>query len=227
MSFDKLDAQLLRATKYLRQGAVLKVSECIMADKRVDVFKGTLAVKALLAPPYAKVAGAPRVATEADAVALLQRLMDAGVFLRARSPNNTKFLQPDMSRTWSDDAIYAWIYEGSQTATIVGSIALLSAVLGVILFPLWPASMRSGTSYLMHILMYLCLGFIAFLVVISILRGIFYALTAALLKPGIWIFPNLWADCGFFESFVPLWEWEKPAAPPGATAPAGEEKKTN
>jgi len=27
--------------------------------------------------------------------------------------------------------------------------------------------------------------------------------------PGIWLFPNLFEDVGFFESFVPLWAWQK------------------
>jgi translocation protein SEC62 len=26
-------------------------------------------------------------------------------------------------------------------------------------------------------------------------------------KPGVWLFPNLFADVGFIDSFIPVWGW--------------------
>ncbi|KAJ2561930.1 Translocation protein S62 [Coemansia sp. RSA 1836] len=55
---------------------------------------------------------------------------------------------------------------------------------------------------------------------------------------GLWIFPNLFEDVGFFESFVPLYGWEVPkdarpapggaplAPPPASTTVASDQKKT-
>lgn len=168
--------------------------------------------------------------TVEDAHAVLQELLNAGLFLRARSVNNTKFLQPDMSRVWSDEALYAWIYEGSQLLTVLGGLLLLAGVLAFMLFPLWPTAIRSRASYVLNFAMYGGMGIVAFLVGISIVRMIVYIATYVVLKRGVWIFPNLWEDCGVLESFVPLWEWEKAAASStgsGSAADPGAEKKTN
>lgn len=154
-------------------------------------------------------------ATE-DAEALLQELLNAGLFLRVRQINNSRFLQPDMARTWSDDALYAWIYEGNQLTTLILGGALVLAVLGCFMFPLWPVGLRYQASRLMNWSMYLVMGLIGFLIGLSIVRMAFYVVTYFASKPGIWIFPNLWADCGVLESFQPLWAWDVPAAAPPA-----------
>lgn len=142
-----------------------------------------------------------------EAQKLLQDLLNAGLFLRARSINNTRFMQPDMARTWADEALYAWIYEGSQLMLILGALVLLLAALAIVMFPLWPSSMRSMTKYVM----YLGIGLFASLIVISVVRVIVFVVTKFTVKPGIWIFPNLWEDCGVLESFVPFWDWHTPS----------------
>lgn len=191
------------------------------AHRRVALTaKGSFATRALLSPSYAKQRGCPPVATAEEAHAVLQELLNAGLFLRARSVNNTKFLQPDMSRVWSDEALYAWIYEGSQLTTILGGLLLLAALLAFMLFPLWPTAIRSKASYGLNFAMYAGMGIVALLVGISIVRMLIYIITYFLLPRAIWIFPNLWEDCGVLESFVPLWEWEKPAAAAAAVAAA-------
>jgi translocation protein SEC62 len=55
-------------------------------------------------------------------------------------------------------------------------------------------------------------GFIGFLIVLAIIRLIVFAITVFTHKPGIWLFPNLFEDVGFFESFVPVWAWHKPSS---------------
>ncbi|KAG9105922.1 Translocation protein S62 [Ceratobasidium sp. 392] len=54
------------------------------------------------------------------------------------------------------------------------------------------------------------LGLIGLFFVIAILRLIFYVITVVTASPGIWIFPQLFADVGFVDSFIPLWEWDLP-----------------
>lgn len=159
---------------------------------------------------------------------MLQELLNAGLFLRARSVNNTRFFQPDLSRTWSDEALYAWIYEGSQLTTIAGAAVLLVVVLAMMLFPLWPHAIRSKASWGLNIAMYLAIGIIAVLIAISIVRMIFYVITYFVSKPGIWIFPNLWEDVGVIESFIPLWDWDKaPISKSASTSKTPEERKNN
>ncbi|PJF16924.1 Translocation protein Sec62 domain-containing protein [Paramicrosporidium saccamoebae] len=235
----RLDEQLIRVAAFLRKSPTVKTNECIMAEKRVDIFKGTLsfiltvgtsATKALLSPEYAAQRQLPSIGTQEEATAILQELLNAGLILRAKSVNNTRFFQPDLSRTWSDDALYAWIYEGSQFTTLMGAAILLIVVLGAMLFPLWPHAIRSKASWVLNVVMYLAIGCIAFLLGISVVRMIFYVITYFAAKPGIWIFPNLWEDVGVIESFIPLWDWDKPAAVTASSAkttPTTEERKND
>jgi translocation protein SEC62 len=230
------DEQLTRVAAFLRKSPIVKSSECIMAEKRVDVFKGTVvciltvgtsATKALLSPEYAAQRQLPSIGTQEEATAILQELLNAGLILRAKSVNNTRFFQPDLSRTWSDDALYAWIYEGSQFTTLMGAAILLVVVLGVMMFPLWPHAIRSKASWGLNVVMYLAIGCIAFLLGISVVRMIFYLVTYFAAKPGIWIFPNLWEDVSVIDSFIPLWDWDKPAAEKVKKTATTEERKND
>jgi len=54
------------------------------------------------------------------------------------------------------------------------------------------------------------LGLIGLFFGLAIVRLIFYVITIIVASPGIWIFPQLFADVGFVESFIPLWEWDIP-----------------
>ena len=73
--------------------------------------------------------------------------------------------------------------------------------------------MRTGVWYLSIAL----LGLIAAIAVIAVVRLILFVITMFAVPPGIWLFPNLFEDVGFFESFVPLWGWQK--------VPKGKKKK--
>lgn len=236
MNKTNVDVELTRVAAFLRKPAQVKVNECVMAEKRVDVFKGSVATRALLSPAYSKLHKVPTVETLEEAHAVMQDMLNAGLILRARptTPNNNRFLQPDLTRTWSDEALYAWIYEGSQLGMILGSAALLLVVLACMLFPLWPIGIRMKASYLLNLAMYGAIGIVVFLLLLSVVRMIVYVVTVMLAKPGIWIFPNLWADCGVLESFQPVWDWDLPATPPSnsgkaASTPvaAAAEKKDN
>jgi translocation protein SEC62 len=78
-------------------------------------------------------------------------------------------------------------------------------VFGAILFPLWPPILRTAVWYLSIAV----LGLIAAIAVIAVVRLILFIITMFAVPPGIWLFPNLFEDVGFFESFVPLWAWQK------------------
>lgn len=201
------DPLIHSASKFLRNSSQssLKIFEGIMADKRVDVFKGSGAIKALLSEQYKKRKNCYAVNCKEDAEELLQKMLDYGLFIRSVSVNGTKFLQPDLSRKWSEDALYAWVMENSQFWTLLGAFGLLLASFGIVMYPLWPASMRNLTWYVMMLLV----AFLVFLIVISIIRLIVFGLTYFTMSPGIWIFPNLYEDVSFIDSFIPLWDWHK------------------
>jgi len=83
---------------------------------------------------------------------------------------------------------------------------MVVVMLAGVMFPLWPPTMRLGVWYLSMG----CLGLVGLFFVIAIVRLIFYIITVVAASPGIWIFPKLFADVGFVESFIPLYEWDLP-----------------
>ena len=98
---------------------------------------------------------------------------------------------------------YMWIYEAPSIKTRVYSILALIAVFAVVLFPLWPIFMRQGVWYLSVAAMGLLGAFFA----MAIFRLILFCITVFATPPGLWLFPNLFEDVGFFDSFKPVWGW--------------------
>jgi len=105
-----------------------------------------------------------------------------------------------------DDFYYIWFYEGSQWRQKAYAGLALLAVFAVVMFPLWPYILRRGVWYLSMG----CLGLLGLFFALAIVRLIIFAVTiAAGPQPGIWIFPNLFEDVGFFDSFKPAWAWRE------------------
>ncbi|KAG9083982.1 Translocation protein S62 [Ceratobasidium sp. UAMH 11750] len=122
---------------------------------------------------------------------------------------------------FSPDEYYVWLYEGSQLTTYVGGAIMVAIIFAGVLFPLWPTKMRLGVWYLSIGV----LGLIGLFFVIAILRLIFYVITVVVASPGIWIFPQLFADVGFVDSFIPLWEWDLPKKKKGKKSKEGKKAK--
>lgn len=106
--------------------------------------------------------------------------------------------------TFKPDDYYVWNYNKPSPYASIFGILLIVGIFTVILFPLWPPFMKRGVYWLSMMLMCLIGG----IFVIAIIRLILYVITLIYGTP-LWIFPNLFADVGFFESFVPFYEWEK------------------
>lgn len=187
-------------------------------------------MKALLSPAYAKLKNVPKVTTEAEALTILSAVNAFAFFLRVQrggptgsSSSSPKALQIIQEQLFRPDEYYAWFYEGSQWTTYAGGILMVAIMLAGVMFPLWPPIMRLGVWYLSIGM----LGLIGLFFAIAIVRLIFYIITVIVASPGIWIFPQLFADVGFVrilsfiyrltylsiyqvESFIPLWEWDIP-----------------
>ncbi|KAF8474479.1 translocation protein [Russula ochroleuca] len=143
---------------------------------------------------------------------LLHNIIPFTYFLRVDrgqpvgSTSSPKLLQINQMQLFKPEEYYAWFYEGSQWTNYVGGVAMVAIILAGVMFPLWPPILRLGVWYLSLIF----LGLIGLLLVISVIRLIFYIITVLVASPGIWIFPRLFADVGFVDSFIPLWEWDLP-----------------
>lgn len=182
---------------------------------------GKSAVNALMRENYAKTKG-PAVATRDDAMQLLSHLLLGQMFLRCERGEahsaGGKSLQPHSMQEMNEEHYYAWLYEGSQLGTMLGGIALVGLVFAGVMFPLWPQVMRDGAWYLSIGV----LGLIGLLLAITAVRLVLFVVTYLVASPGIWIFPNLYEDVGFVDSFIPFWAWAEPAKKKGkqAVAPA-------
>ncbi|SPO38385.1 related to translocation protein sec62 [Pseudozyma flocculosa] len=237
--------QVRQIVNYLRNNAGLKTKVGVLNGKRVDYFKGSAAVKAIVAPAYSKLKDVPKIENEEHAQALLHSIIPFAFFLRVdRGPssggkdapkvvqvNPQQMFSPDMVRYKGVDAgrhagnarvltryplvwlllcpapqYYAWLFEGSQLGLKLAGVGMVVVMLAGVMFPLWPPSMRLGVWYLSIGV----LGLIGLFFAIAIVRLIFWVISLVVLRPGVWIFPNLFEDVGFVDSFIPLWAWDVP-----------------
>lgn len=112
-----------------------------------------------------------------------------------------------------DELYYAWFYEGPQWKTTIMAIGVLIVLLAIVMFPLWPHSMRLGVWYLS-----MCaLGILGLFFLMAIFRLILFCVTYIATPPGLWLYPNLFEDVGFFDSFRPVWAWHKASGFPHIT----------
>jgi translocation protein SEC62 len=195
--------------------AGLKNRVGVIAGKRADYFKAKGAIKALLSPAYAKLGTVPKVSDEQEAKQLLTTLIPYAFYLRAErggpsgpKSSSPKMLQiiPQQGAPVEPDHFFVWFYEGSQVTTYLGGALMVGVILAGVMFPLWPQVMRIGVWYLSMAV----LGLVGLFFALAIVRLIFYIITIIVASPGIWIFPKLFADVGFVESFIPVWEWDIP-----------------
>ena len=100
---------------------------------------------------------------------------------------------------------YVWLYEPPQWKTYIWGGLLLVAIFTVVLFPLWPLFMRQGVWYLSVGAM----GLLAAFFLMAIIRLIIFIITYFTLPRAFWLYPNLFEDVGFFDSFRPWYAWHE------------------
>jgi translocation protein SEC62 len=100
---------------------------------------------------------------------------------------------------------YVWLYDGPQWKQKAMAAAVVAGIFAVVLFPLWPIMLRQGVWYLSVGMM----GLLGLFFAMSIFRLILFCVTVFAAPPGLWLFPNLFEDVGFFDSFKPLWGWQE------------------
>lgn len=104
-----------------------------------------------------------------------------------------------------DDMYYVWLYEGSQIKRQLYAALALVLIFIVVLYPLWPLVLRQGVYYLSWGL----LGLLGLFFVMAIFRVILFCITYFAVPPGLWLYPNLWEDVSFMDSFRPVWAWHE------------------
>ncbi|KAL2278572.1 hypothetical protein FJTKL_14313 [Diaporthe vaccinii] len=207
------------------RGQDLKLRTCILNGERKDMFRVKRALRALQSPAYEKARkknpALPEITDRPSLENAFKLLPMSMLALRveksdphaghAHPPKRTKRVKglwtvrivPQQDA--GDDMYYVWMYEGSQIKRKVYAALALIAIFIIVLYPLWPLKMRQGVYYLSW--GFLCLLGLFFLM--AIFRVILFCITYFVVSPGLWLFPNLWEDVSFVDSFKPVWAWHE------------------
>ena len=127
------------------------------------------------------------------------------------TPDQVFVLDSQTSGCDDNENVYVWIYEAppSVTTWLLG-LALIIGIIACCAFPMWPSQAKQGAYYISMGLLAL-LGFLLF---VAALRVSIY-IVVLLLSLGnlrLWLYPNFFADCGFFESFRPVYTLDRAAS---------------
>ncbi|GJN80847.1 protein translocation protein, SeC62 family protein [Purpureocillium lilacinum] len=210
--------------KFLK-GQDLKPRTCILNGERKDMFKVKRALRALQTPAYEKARKKnpllPEVTDRASLENTFKLLPLSMLALRVtklepkagengKKPKRVKGqwnVRIEQQQDAQDDMYYCWLYEGSQIKRQLYAALALLVIFIIVLYPLWPLKLRQGVYYLSWGL--LCLLGLFF--VMAIFRVILFCITYFAVPPGLWLYPNLWEDVSFMDSFRPVWAWHESA----------------
>ncbi|KAJ5925033.1 Translocation protein Sec62 [Penicillium verhagenii] len=218
------DPKALAVANFLRS-QTLKPRTCILDGQRKDMFKVKRAIRAIESPAYAKAAAKknsllPPVTDRASAENAFKLLPLSLLALRvskvdpheghnhAKPKNRTKGLwtvKIEQHQETDPMMHYVWLWEGPQWKQKALAAAVVAGIFAVVLFPLWPMMLRQGVWYLSVG----CMGLLGLFFAMAIFRLILFCVTVFTVAPGLWLFPNLFEDVGFFDSFKPLWGWQE------------------
>ncbi|QIX00906.1 hypothetical protein AMS68_006423 [Peltaster fructicola] len=214
--------EALALAKFLRSQE-LKMRTCILGDKRRDMFKVKRAIRAIQSPAYekarAKNALLPEVTDRASAENIFKLLPRSMLALRVSKVDahegHGHAKKKRVKGQWDvkiepqqdadDSYYYAWLWEGSQWKNRLMAGGALLLILAVVFFPLWPYYLRLGVWYLSMAM----LGVLGLFFAMAIFRLILFLVTFFAAPPGLWLYPNLFEDVGFFDSFKPVWAWHE------------------
>ncbi|KAM5348061.1 hypothetical protein ACJ41O_007885 [Fusarium nematophilum] len=225
--------------KFLR-GQDLKPRTVILNGERKDMFRVKRALRALQSPAYEKARKKnpllPEITDRASLENTFKLLPLSMLALRISKiepqsgPNGKKpkrvkgqwTVKIEQQQEAKEEMYYVWLWEGSQIKRQIYAGLALLAIFAIVLYPLWPLVLRQGVYYLSWGL----LGLLGLFFLMAIFRVILFCVTYFTTPPGLWLFPNLWEDVSFVDSFKPVWAWhetekkkkKKKTAAPGTSA---------
>ncbi len=214
--------EAIAVAKFL-QGQNLKSRTCIFQEKRKDMFKVKRAIRALHAEAYQKARKKnpllPEVKDRVTAENTFKLLPLSLLALRVskidehEGHNHAKkkrvkglwTVKIEQQQEANDEFHYVWLYEGAQWKNKLYAGGALVLILAVVFFPVWPYHLRLGVWYLSMAM----LGLLGLFFTMAIFRLILFLITMFTNPPGLWLYPNLFEDVGFLDSFKPLWAWHE------------------
>nr|POE67118.1 translocation protein sec62 [Quercus suber] len=202
----------------------LKPRTVILQEKRKDMFRVKRAIRALHSEAYQKARAKnpllPEVTDRVKAENTFKLLPMSLLALRvsqvdAHAGHEHGGKKKRVKGLWTvkvepqqeahDDFYYVWLYEGSQWRNKLYAGGALALILAVVFFPVWPYHLRLAVWYASMAM----LGVLGLFFGMAIFRLILFLVTMFAVPPGLWLYPNLFEDVGFFDSFKPLWAWHE------------------
>lgn len=216
---------IMNVANYLRSHPGLKMRTGLMNNKEdVDFFRFKRLHRTLLSEEYKKMSANGKnqlvpIPNEQELAKIFILLIQARLLVpveklhyaqikevKGWKPDRQKpTLRPTGKATIEPDQYYAWVYQKPNPYMVLYGFLTVAAIFTVVLFPLWPRFMRVGVWYLSMG----CLGFLGLFFAMAIVRLIIFIVTYLALPQAFWLYPNLFEDCGFFESFQPLYAWSE------------------
>ncbi|OTA00448.1 Translocation protein Sec62 [Trichoderma parareesei] len=216
----------LAVAKFLRSQD-LKPRTSILNGERKDMFKVKRALRALQSPAYEKARKKnpllPEITDRASLENTFKLLPLSMLALRVTKiepqpgPNGKKpkrvkgqwNVRIEQQQEAKEDMYYVWLWEGSQVKRQLYAALALVIIFAVVLYPLWPLKLRQGVYYLSWGM----LGLLGLFFAMAIFRVILFCVTYFVVPPGLWLYPNLWEDVSFMDSFRPVWAWHETEKP--------------
>ncbi|KAL4803551.1 translocation protein Sec62-domain-containing protein [Aspergillus unguis] len=216
------DPKAIAVAQFLRSQN-LKPRTCIFDGQRKDMFKVKRAIRALESPAYVKAQKKnpllPPVTDRASAENVFKLLPLSVLALRVskvdphaghghgkgKRVKGLWTVKIEQHQEAEPMMHYVWLYDGPQWKQKAMAAAVVAGIFAVVLFPLWPIMLRQGVWYLSVGMM----GLLGLFFAMAIVRLILFCITVIAVPPGLWLFPNLFEDVGFFDSFKPLWGWQE------------------
>lgn len=134
----------------------------------------------------------------------IQKLLDSYKLVRVKSiGNGTENVDLHLSKTLGAGDLYMWSKDKRDYFGIFVTLLVILFVFFLAMIRLWPSWMKSMVGYIKDLVMIL----IGLLLATGVVRLIIYCITYFTHSPSLWIFPNLFEECGVLESFKPLYCW--------------------
>jgi len=201
---DPKDARMTLVADWLRneKKSGLHTKEAVQYEKRVEYFKGSKLVDALLSPKYkGKVAKTVPIKSRAEAAKLAQEMLRLGFFHRSQRVTHAHTRRWELELVngpFEEDGLFTWVYEGSKTKLYLMCAGLMIGALGLCMIQIWPLWLKIGVWWC-------SVTFLTTFGVLCVVRLILFCLMWIVGFRGIWLFPNLFDDNQTFAgSFMPV-----------------------
>lgn len=142
---------------------------------------------------------------ETDAIkSEIRKLLEGYKIVRVKiNEKNPNMVDLAISKSLAASDYYMWTEERYDYVTLAVSLLCVAAVLGMAMYRIWPKWLKVVGKYAQ----YVAIGLLILILALAFIRLIVFAITYFLCPKALWLLPNLFAECDFLESFVPLHSW--------------------